>query len=542
MSKHAMILDCTLRDGAYLVDKKFGDTVIRGIIHGLTSARTDFIEIGFLQDDGLGEGKTVFNNSSDAEKYVPVDRGNSLFTVLADYSRYTISKLDTYTGRSFDAVRECFFKHEREKAIDICREIKKKGYLLFVQPVDILGYTDSEILDLISQINQVEPYCFSIVDTFGSMYADDLQRVFSIIDHNLRPDCRIGFHSHNNLQMSNALSQEFLRISYGKRDVVVDATISGIGRGAGNTPTELVMQYMVDKLGYTYDINSLLDIIDSQMENVRTRCEWGYSTSFFLAGCYSAHVNNIAYLKQKNSIRSRDIRYILNKVGAEKRKRYDYDLLESTYTDYLRSEVDDSDGMTYLEEAIGEKSVLVLAPGRTIASYEKAINDYVCLHNPVVIAVNFIPNSIGIDYLYISNVKRYGYLSMSEKFSRVKKILTSNIMTESNENVIISFTRLIKCGFSHVDNSTMMLLRLLDQLNVASVAIAGMDGYGYKNVSTNYADETLEVANTYDDPLVLNQDISHMLRDYIETRKNDISLSFITPSIFSNIIEDIKYE
>lgn len=542
MNKHAKLLDCTLRDGAYLIDKKFGDPVIRGIIQGLIAAKTDFIEIGFLQDDGFGEGKTVFNNSSDVEEFIPNDRGNSLFTVLADYSRYTISNLDDYTGRSFDAVRECFFKHEREKAIDVCKEIKKKGYLLFVQPVDILGYTDLEILDLISQINQVEPYCFSIVDTFGSMYADDLQRVFSIIDHNLRPDCRIGFHSHNNLQMSNALSQEFLRISYGKRDVVVDATISGMGRGAGNTPTELVMQYMVDKLGYTYDINSLLDIIDSQMENVRTRCEWGYSTPFFLAGCYSAHVNNIAYLKQKNSIRSRDIRYILNKVGAEKRKRYDYDLLESTYIDYLRSEVDDSDGMTYLAEAIGGKSVLVLAPGRTIASYEEAINDYVCLHNPVVIAVNFIPDSIGIDYLYISNVKRYGYLYMSERFSQVKKILTSNIMTEDDKNVIVSFTRLIKCGFSHVDNSTMMLLRLLDQLNVASIAIAGMDGYGSKNVSTNYANETLEVANTYDDPIALNQDISHMLRDYIETRKNDISLSFITPSIFSNIIEDVKYE
>lgn len=542
MNKHAKLLDCTLRDGAYLIDKKFGDPVIRGIIHGLIAAKTDFIEIGFLQDDGFGEGKTVFNNSCDAEKFIPNDRGNSLFTVLADYSRYTISNLDTYTGRSFDAVRECFFKHEREKAIDVCREIKKKGYLLFVQPVDILGYTDSEILDLISQVNQVEPYCFSIVDTFGSMYADDLQRVFSIIDHNLRPDCRIGFHSHNNLQMSNALSQEFLMISYGKRDVVVDATISGMGRGAGNTPTELVMQYMVDKLGYTYDINSLLDIIDSQMENVRTRCEWGYSTPFFLAGCYSAHVNNIAYLKQKNSIRSRDIRYILNKVGAEKRKRYDYDLLESTYIDYLRSEVDDSNGMTYLEKAISGKSVLVLAPGRTIASYGEVINGYVRLHNPVIIAVNFIPDSIAVDYLYISNVKRYGYLSMSERFSQVKKILTSNIMTEDDESVIVSFTRLIKCGFSHVDNSTMMLLRLLDQLNVASIAIAGMDGYGSKNVSTNYANETLEVANTYDDPIVLNQDISHMLRDYIETRKNDISLSFITPSIFSNIIEDIKYE
>lgn len=123
---HAKLLDCTLRDGAYLIDKTFGDPVIHGIINGLVAAKTDLIEIGFLQDEGIGEGKTVFRNSQDAEKFIPKECGGSLFTVLADYSRYTISNLDDYTGRSFAAVRECFFKHERNDAIDVCREIKEK--------------------------------------------------------------------------------------------------------------------------------------------------------------------------------------------------------------------------------------------------------------------------------------------------------------------------------------------------------------------------------------------------------------------------------
>ena len=68
---HAMLLDCTLRDGAYLIDKKFGDTTIHGIVRGLLNTGIDVIEIGFLQNDGFGEGKTVFKNSIDAEKFVP---------------------------------------------------------------------------------------------------------------------------------------------------------------------------------------------------------------------------------------------------------------------------------------------------------------------------------------------------------------------------------------------------------------------------------------------------------------------------------------
>ena len=84
MNHHAMLLDCTLRDGAYLVDKKFGENNIYGIIEGLMKAKIDCIEIGFFQNEGFGEGKTVYRNSADAKKYIPKDKEGSIFTVLAD--------------------------------------------------------------------------------------------------------------------------------------------------------------------------------------------------------------------------------------------------------------------------------------------------------------------------------------------------------------------------------------------------------------------------------------------------------------------------
>ena len=300
---HVKLLDCTLRDGAYLVDKKFGDTVIKGIIDGLVKANIDYVEVGFFQNDSFGDGKTVYRNSKDVQRFIPYKNGRCEFTVLADYSRYSIDNLDECTGHSVDAIRECFFKEERYDAIQDCKIIKEKGYKLFIQPVDILGYSDLELIELIELVNKIEPYCFSIVDTFGSMYQEDLHRVFEIINHNLIHSSKIGFHSHNNMQLSNALSQEFIRISTGKRNVVIDGTISGMGRGAGNTPTELIAQYLVSQLGYTYDMNQLLDLIDTYMDNIRSKCSWGYSTSYFTAGCYGAHVNNIDFLSKKNSIR-----------------------------------------------------------------------------------------------------------------------------------------------------------------------------------------------------------------------------------------------
>lgn len=533
-------MDCTLRDGAYLIDKKFGDRAIHGIIRGLMQANIDYIEIGFFQDDGFGEGKTVYRNSADAKRFVPADKGGAEFSVLADYSRFSIENLDPRTGDSIDVVRECFFKHERYGAIEACRKIKEMGYKVFVQPVDILGYTDAELIELIELINPVEPYCVSIVDTFGSMYEEDLQHVYSIMDHNLVSSAKIGFHSHNNMQLSNALSQAFLRMAHGKREVVVDGTISGMGRGAGNTPTELIAQYMVAKLGYNYDMDAILDVIDGYMDNIRSRCSWGYTTPYFIAGCYSAHVNNIAYLTQKNSIHSKDIRYILNKIGAQPRKRYEYDLLEQTYMEYLQSDVDDSQGMEALANAMTGRNVVVIAPGKTSSEYCEQIKEYIHDHDAVVITVNFLHEKIQGDHVYISNVRRYRYWSVSPAFAAAKKIVTSNIQTDENDEntTVVSFAKLVKCGWEHLDNSTIMLLRLLDMLHVGSIALAGFDGYSSNaDGSLNYVNKFMELSNVKENPMELNDEITSMLSDYMNTRNNEIPVRFLTPSRFEHVLE-----
>ncbi|MCQ2096652.1 MAG: aldolase catalytic domain-containing protein [Fibrobacter sp.] len=537
----AQLLDCTLRDGAYLIDKKFGNSVIHGIISGLVQAKIDFIEIGFLQDDGFGEGKTVFKNSQEAKKFIPSNKEKTMFTVLADCSRYSISNLDKCTEDSIDAVRECFFKNELSQAIDNCKKIKAKGYKVFVQPVDILGYSDIELLELIKNVNQIEPYAFSIVDTFGSMYEEDLQRIYSIIDHNLVSECQIGFHSHNNMQMSNALSQAFIRMAQGTRNVIIDGTVSGMGRGAGNTPTELIAQYMVSKLGYDYNMDAILDIIDGYMDNIRAMCKWGYSTPMFLAGCYSSHVNNLTYLMQKSSIHSKDIRFILNKLKPEERKRYPYDLIEQTYLDFLQSDIDDNDALNFLQQTFLRKKIVVIAPGKSSKEYASDIQQFITKNKAIVLTVNFVHDSINSDYIYMSNSKRYAYWNQEDSFRKSKKILTSNIINtqSTNNRIIVSFTRLVKCGWEHLDNSTILLLRLLDLLDISGIYIAGLDGYSYcQNGDLNYAAQHLELSNVKENPMELNHEIHEMLSDYKKTRKSNCEIKFITPSRFANIFED----
>ncbi len=523
-----------------MVDKNFGDTAIHGIINGLVDSRVDFIEMGFLQDEGYGPGKTVFKNADDAKKFIPADKKQSLFTVLADYSRYSIRNLDENKGQSFDAVRACFYKKERKEVLDFCREIKRRGYKLFIQPVDILGYSDFELLDLIRDINEIEPYCVSIVDTFGSMYEDDLQRVFNLIDHNLVKSSCIGFHSHNNMQMSNALSQSFARMTLGKRTAVIDGTLSGMGRGAGNTPTELIAQYLVSKFGASYDMDAIFDLIDGYIDNMRARCTWGYSTAMSIAGCYSAHVNNISYLLKKNCICSKDIRYILNKIGEENRKRYHYDILETTYLELLNSSYDDVDNLYNLKKIFEGKTVLVIAPGKSAQTKEAIIKEFIEQKAPIVITVNYLHDSLKSDYMFLSNVNRLKYWSCDSRFGSVHKIMTSNLSKHAGQaDYVISYSRLIKCGWENMENSMILLLRLLDTLNVYEINVAGFDGYTFKaEGNRNYAQTNLELDNAYENALTVNEEITEMLLDFKNCRKNRTSIHFITPSRFSNIFEE----
>lgn len=533
---HAKLLDCTLRDGGYVVDKYFGETEIRGIIKGLLDANLDVIECGFLDNDVFKPGYTHFNNAAQIVPYLPKNRGNASYVCLADYSRYDIDNLEPYDKTSIDGVRACFFKKERYDVLEFCRKIKEKGYTLYVQPVDILGYTDSEIIELIEMVNPLQPDAFSIVDTFGSMFKEDLQRIFHLVHHNLMDGVKMGFHSHNNMQMSFALSQEFISMSQGLRQVVVDATMCGMGRGAGNTNTELMMSYMNKKYNTNYNIDEALDVIDNYIASIRSEHEWGYSIPYYIAGMYSAHVNNISYLLNKAGIISKDVRYILNKIGPVKCKRYDYELLEDTYVEFLGAAIDDSASIAKLRQSMEGREVLVVLPGKSILEKEQGIATYIQEKNPVVIGVNLIRDIFKMDYIYFSNKRRHDYWVNDKRYAGCKKIIASNVtQTADNTTTIVDFTKLIKCGWVYLDNSGIMLLRLLDQLGVSQISIAGFDGYDSKE--ENYAKKALEKKDSELDVQQANADILSMLNDYRATRALDCPVTFITPSRFSSVFE-----
>lgn len=538
MKTSIQLLDCTLRDGGYLVDTMFGETFVKGFTRSMTDAGLNVVEVGFLKDETHRIGSTIYNNAAQIRPYLPRQRREGVsYVCLSDYSRYHISNLEPYDGTSIDGVRACFFKKERKDVLDFCREIKRKGYKLYVQPVDILGYSDEELLDLIADVNEIGPYAFSTVDTFGSMYPEDLPRVFRLINEHLAPGVRMGFHSHNNLQMSFALSQEFARLADGVRDITIDATLCGMGRGAGNTNTELVASYLNSHWGAHYDLDVLLDAVDNYMGSMRSRCTWGYSVPYFLAGIYSAHVHNITYLSDKPSVRAKDMRFVLEQLPPDVRKRYDYDLVDKLYASRLASTGDDSTSRNVFAKRVEGRSVLLVMPGPTSRTCADKVAAWKQAHNALTITVNQLPaeGEPLPDLCFFSNPKRYDYWKHDPRFAQVDKVLTSNLCESEGEGQwVVNIAPLLRPGFKYADNAALLLLTLLDGCRPAAVGLAGLDGYDVdkKNFTTQDMERRFEAQQAAE----INQGIAGALADLAARRKGVLPV-FVTPSRFEDALK-----
>lgn len=338
------ITDCTIRDGGYLLDKNSDPDFVKGIMEGLARAGIDFVETGFLQNKVNNE-TIVYKDSKDIRKYLPKNKYKTEFLGFCDNSRYSIENLDDCDEKSFKWLRISFAKYEQDSALEFCDKAQKKGYIVQFNPMDTIGYSDKELTDLIEKVNKIKPGALSIVDTFGAMYLDDLTRLFKLFNKNLNKDIKIGLHSHDNLGLSCALAETMIMLSQEyDRDIMVDGSLLGMGRGAGNANTELLASYLNEKHGSNYNIPVLLEIIEKYIEPLaKNNISWGYDLPMFVCGTKHAHVDNITYLKNNTNCRINDIYSIIGNMPPEMRTRYgkgysktDFSGLKNAYEIYKK--------------------------------------------------------------------------------------------------------------------------------------------------------------------------------------------------------------
>lgn len=531
LMKNIRLLDCTLRDGGRLIDCEFTDYEITEICRRLANSNIDVIEVGFIRDAKkvyYEGGSTFFTDVNQISRFLP-KATNKTFVAFIDYGMFNFDTLRPCDSTSVTGLRVGFtkknFDDEREEITKVLKSVKEKGYQLFVQGVNSLAYSEYEMRKVLDMINEVKPYSFGIVDTYGAMYPDDLDKIFQNVDSHLDDDIALDFHAHNNKQMALALALDSIDMCNGSRTLILDGTLEGMGKCAGNLNTELIVDYLNTKLHYNYDFDEILDLIDEFIRPVAKEHSWGYSIPALLGGMYKSHPNNLIYLFSKFRLSSRDFKNILSMIDPQLRQTYDYDNIDCLYREYSDSRVDDSEDMAALTDMLKGKKVLVESPGQTLISHPETIIRYVKENNPVVITVNFTRPGV---LCFCSNKRRYEKLLEG---SDNKFILASNVSTDLDDGYIVNYGSLIDRRYEMYDNSVMMLLSLLRKTHVSEIAIAGFDGY-YRN-KPNYMDESFDYRASTMDFDEINRNVSIMVNVFVKSVEPDIKVKFITPSKYS---------
>lgn len=531
MKNTVCVLDCTLRE-APIDDLMWGKLSIMKTIHGLELAGVEIIEVGFLKNNTYKSGSTSFQKVEEIKEFIKPKKKDVIYVALVDYGRYNLDYLSPYDGTSIDAIRVCFKHSEINQVLEYAQKIVDKGYKVCIQHVDTLGYSETEIVDFINRVNKFMPFAYSIVDTFGAMYQKDMIRIAKLVDEKLDDHIKLGFHGHNNLMLADSNAQRFVEEIGNHREIIIDSSLYGCGRSAGNAHTELITQYLNSNFGCQYDIDELLDLIDVVISAAKEKATWGYSIPYFIAGMYNAHTFNVNHLLRRHNIKSKDLRGIIEQLDSVQKKAYDYALLEKLYVDYFDNSVDDKEVIITLTNNLKEKNILVLAPGPSVIKDKELIMNYIEKCNPIVIGVNNIIEGYRFDYVFYSGALRYKNLQYQSyrNAGSPKIIVTSNIKQLADYNeMVIDYKSLIKFGWINIDSSAILLFRLLVKCGVYNISVAGLDGYSGKKQA--FYTRELDMNLSINDMVNNTNDNISMLKD-IQTECSQFNLNFITDSIY----------
>ena len=526
------LLDCTLRDGGYVNDWDFGHDNLISIFERLVDAGVDIIEVGFIDERRPYDyNRSIFPDvKSIGRTFEGIKKRPPMVLGMIDYGTCSRENIAPCEESFLDGIRVIFKKQKMYDAMKFCKQLKSLGYIVFSQLVSITAYDDDDLLELISLVNDVEPYAVSMVDTYGLLDSSKMLHYYGILDQNVKCCVKIGFHAHNNFQLAYANTMSFLTKKT-TRDIVADGTLFGMGKSAGNTPLELVAMFMNNTYNTRYDVRPMMESIEESISPFFLKSPWGYKMYFYLSASNACHPNYVQYLQNKGNLSVSTVDEILSRIEPEDKKLlYDDKIIEQLYQDYVVSENSDDTDYIMLGRELKGKRVLLIGPGKNIKLQFEKVIDYINTLRPVTISINYIPDGITPDYVFLTKTDRYNKMYTALLQGTIKTIATSNIECRNGKfDYQIYRVPLLEPKEEIKDNSFIMLLKVLQKIGVNHIACAGLDGYSDKE--DNYAVSGME----YDFVKRAAAHLNNHIRKVITDDFRDMNIDFITYSHYADI-------
>ncbi len=282
------VLDCTIRDGGLVNSCRFNDDFVRAIYQACVAAGVDYMEMGYKGSKDAYPpaeyGCWKHCSEADLRRIVGDNDADLKLSVMADVGRTDYHTDILPKDQSvIDMIRVATYIHQIPSAVDMIKACHDKGYETTLNLMAISVVHEQELEEALEILCQTEVGVIYLVDSFGSLYSEEVQALTrKYLKYAWASGKQVGIHTHNNCQLAyaNTIEALILGASY------LDATVSGLGRGAGNCPTELLLGFLKNP---KFRVRPILQCIQEHIVPLRKEISWGYDIPYMITGQLNMH-------------------------------------------------------------------------------------------------------------------------------------------------------------------------------------------------------------------------------------------------------------
>ncbi|MCQ2519079.1 MAG: hypothetical protein MJ107_00970 [Lachnospiraceae bacterium] len=313
------------------------------------------------------------------------------------------------------------------------------------------------------------------------------------------------------------------------RERIVDATVYGMGKSAGNCTSELLALHLNQYYGKHYDICQYLEVMDNDLMPIYNKHYWGYRYNFYLSAMENCHPDYVKYLLDKRTLTVSDVSEILHRIPEERKLHYNVDIIEDLYIKHQSSFAFEGSGFNELQGILKGKNVILIGPGGSLYDNIDLVRHEQEKLDAVLISTNFAPKEFECDFVFCSNAKRYNRMvdSLSAEPFGNKLIITSNVNAfDIKPDYTINYQFLLEKENYLIDNALILCLSLLSKIGIGQVKLVGFDGLS--NTEKDYFDVSYSFHFSRDD----RDDINSRTKDSLAKLSKEVDIEFLTASIY----------
>jgi 4-hydroxy 2-oxovalerate aldolase len=287
--KELKVLDCTIRDGGLINNFQFSKDFVKAVYRAACESAVDFVELGKrleVSSEYTREKYGPWNFCDDEDLKEVIDahpcENPPVVAVMFDVGRVDVSKLQPADQSPMGMIRTACYVQDIDKGIDLCKRSKDLGYLTTINIMAASAAIESDLIEGLQQINEAaEVDYLYLVDSYGAFYSEQVSYYLALYKKHA-PNKELGFHAHNNQQLAFSNTQQAIIDGVN----LLDATINGIGRGAGNCNLELLLNFLKNP---KFDVRPIYQVIQEQFVPLRQEIEWGFNDIYGISGHLNQH-------------------------------------------------------------------------------------------------------------------------------------------------------------------------------------------------------------------------------------------------------------